>query len=247
MTKVCLVKAMFFPVVTYGCESWTVKKAEHQKIVIFELWCWRRLLRVVWTARRSKRSIIMEINPAHSLEGVMLKLKLQFFGHVMWRVNSLEKTLMLGKIEGRRRRERQRMRWLDGITDSVDMNLSNSGRWWRTGKPGMLRPMGLWRVGHDWVTEQQQQTRMVWFILSNVCSNSTCAMDYSYIFKQIWHKFLFFIVSLLSPMPFVYVLQHLPFLALYYCYLCNKYILLKTLKGKKKSITECLHAFAGLS
>ena len=104
MTKVCIVEAMVFPVVLYGCESWTIKKTEHQKIVIFELWCWRRLLRVLWTARRSKQSIIMVINPAHSLEGLMLKLKLQYFGHLMRRVNSLEKTLMLQKIESRRRK-----------------------------------------------------------------------------------------------------------------------------------------------
>ena len=116
-TKVRLVKVMVFPVVTYGCESWTVKKAEHQRIDAFELWCWRRLLRVTWTARRSNQSILKEISPACSLEGLMLKLKLQYFGHLMRRVNSLEKTLMLRGIEGRRRRGRQMMRWLDGITD----------------------------------------------------------------------------------------------------------------------------------
>ena len=123
-TNVHLVKAMGFPVVIYGCESWTVKKAEHQRIDVFDLWCWRRLLRVPWTARRSKQSILKEISPEYSLEGLMLKLKLQYFGHLMRRADSLEKTLMLEKIEGRRRRERQRMRWLDGITDSIDMNLS---------------------------------------------------------------------------------------------------------------------------
>ena len=120
LTKVRLVKAMVFPVVMYGCERWTVKKAEHRRIDAFELWCWRRLLRVPWTARRSNQSILMEINPGISLEGVMLKLKLQYFGHLMSRVDSLEKTLMLGKIGGRRRRGRQRMRWLDGITDTMD-------------------------------------------------------------------------------------------------------------------------------
>ena len=123
-TKVHLVKAMVFPVVTYGCESWTVKKAERQRIDAFELWCWRRLLRVPWTARRSKQSILKEINPGISLEGMMLKLKLQYFGHLMRRVDSLEKTLMLGGIGGRRRTGRPRMRWLDGITDSIDMSLS---------------------------------------------------------------------------------------------------------------------------
>ena len=123
-TKVCLVKAMVFPVVMYRCESWTIKKAERQRIDAFELWCWRRLLRVPWTARRSKQSILKEISPEYSLEGLMLKLKLQYSGRLMRRTDSLEKTLMLGKIEGRRRRGQQRMRWLDGITDSLDMSLS---------------------------------------------------------------------------------------------------------------------------
>ena len=123
-TKVYLVKAMVFPVVMYGCESWTVKKAMRWKIGAFELWCWRRLLRVPWTARRSNQSILKEINCEYSLEGLMLKLKLQYFGHLMWRTDSLEKTLMLGKIEGRRRRGGQRMRWLGGITDSMGISLS---------------------------------------------------------------------------------------------------------------------------
>ena len=124
MTKVRLVKAMVFPVVMYGCESWTVKKAKHQRIDAFELWCWRRLLRVPWTARRSNQSLPKDISPGISLEGMMLKLKLQYFGHLIQRVDSLEKTLMLGGIGGRRRRRRQRMRWLDGITDSMDASLS---------------------------------------------------------------------------------------------------------------------------
>ena len=123
-TKVHLVKAMIFPVVMYGCENWTVKKAEHQRIDAFELWCWRRLLRVPWTARRSYQSILKDISPGCSLEGLMLKLKLQYFGHLMQRVDSLEKTLMLGGIGGRRRRGRQRMRGLDAITDSMDVSLS---------------------------------------------------------------------------------------------------------------------------
>ena len=123
-TKFRLVKAMVFPVVMYRCESWTIKKAEHQRINAFELWCWRRFLRVPWTARRSNQSILKEISPECSLERLMLKLKLQYFGHLMRRVDSFEKTLMLGKIEGGRRRGRERMRWLDGITDSMDMCLS---------------------------------------------------------------------------------------------------------------------------
>ena len=123
-TKVHLVKAMVFSVLMYGCESWTIKKAEHQRINAFELWCWRTLLRVSWTARRSNQSILKEMSPEYSLEGLMLKLKLQYFGHLMQRTDSLEKTLMLGKIEGGRRRRRQRMRWLDGISDSMDVSLS---------------------------------------------------------------------------------------------------------------------------
>ena len=122
-TKVHLVKAMVFPVAMYGCENWTIKKAECRRIDAFELWCWRRLLRVPWAARRSNQSILKEISPGYSLEGLMLKLKLQYFGHPMRRADSSEKTLMLGKIEGRRRRGRQRMRWLDGITDTMDMGL----------------------------------------------------------------------------------------------------------------------------
>ena len=123
-TKVRLVKAMVFPVVMYGCESWTIKKAERRRIDAFELWCWKRLLRVPWTARRFNQSILKEISPGCSLEGLMLKLKLQYFGHLMQRADSFEKTPMLGKIEGRRRRGRQRMRWLDGITDSMNMSFS---------------------------------------------------------------------------------------------------------------------------
>ena len=123
-TKVRLVKAMAFPVVMYGCESWTVKKAEHRRIDAFELWCWRRLLRVPWTARRSNQSMLKEISPGISLEGMMVKLKLQYFGHLMWRADSFEKTLMLEKMEGRRRRGRQRMKWLNGITDSMDESLT---------------------------------------------------------------------------------------------------------------------------
>ena len=156
LTKVRIVKAMVFPVVKYGCESWTIKKTEHWRIDTFVLWCWRRLLRVPWTARRSNQSILKEINPEYSSAGLMLKLKLQYFGHLMWRTDSLEMTLMLGKIEGWRRRGWQRMRWLDGITDSMDMSLSKRWRLWWTGKPGVLQSVGLQRIGHDWATEQQQ-------------------------------------------------------------------------------------------
>ena len=137
----------------YGCESWTIKKAERRRSDALELWCRRRLLRVPWTTRRSNQSILKEISPEYSLEGLMLKLKLQYFGHLMQRTDSFEKTPMLGKIEGRRRRARQRMRWLDGITDSVDMSLGNSESWWWTGRPGMLQSRESQRVGHDWVTE----------------------------------------------------------------------------------------------
>ena len=131
LTKVCVVNTMVFPAVMYECESWTIKKAEHWRIDAFELWCWRRLLRVPWTARRSNQSILKEINSEYSLEGLMLKLKLQYSGHLMWRANSLEKTLMLGKTEGKRRRGRQRMRWLDGITYSIDMSWS---KYWKITK-----------------------------------------------------------------------------------------------------------------
>ena len=141
---------MVFLVVMYGCESWTVKKAERRRIDAFELWCWRRLLRVPWTARKSNQSILKEISPGCSLEGLMLKLNLQYFGHL---IDSLEKTPMLGGIGDRRRRGRQRMRWLDGLTDSMDMSLSKPGSWWWTRRPGMLWFMGSQRVGHDWATE----------------------------------------------------------------------------------------------
>ena len=156
LTKVCLVKAMVFPVIMFRCESWTSKKTERR--MEFELWCWRRLLRVSWTARRSNQSILKELSPEYSLEGMMLKLKLQYFGHLMQRADSLEKTLMLGKMEGKRSTGWQRMRSLDGILDSMHMSLNKSRRWWRTWKLGILQSMGsqsqTWL--NDWTTIRRQ-------------------------------------------------------------------------------------------
>ena len=149
-----------------------VKKAEHRRIDAFKLWCWRRLLRVPWTAKRSNQSILKEINPWISLEGMMLKLKLQYFGHFMWRVDSLEKTLMLGGSGGRRRRGWQRMRWLDGITDLMDVNLSELGGWW-TGKPGVLWYMWLQRVGHDWATELNWHLKLTQYCKSTILKYKT--------------------------------------------------------------------------
>ena len=152
-TKIHLVKAVVFPVVMYGCESWTIKKLSTKEIILLNCGVGKDSLRASWTARRSNQSILKEINPDYPLEGLMLKLKLQYFGHLMRRTDSLEKTLMLGKIEGRRRRGWQRMRWLDGITDSMDTVWASSRSWWWTGNPGVLQSMGSQRVRHNWATE----------------------------------------------------------------------------------------------
>ena len=177
---------MVFPVVMYGCESWTIKKAENWRIDAFKLWCWRRPLRVTWIARRSNKSIIKETSPEYSLEGLKLKLKLQYFGHLMWRTDSFEKTLMLWNIEGRRRRGRQRMRWLDGITTQWTWVWVNSGSWWWTGKLVVLQSMGSHRVGHNWATELNRSQHysvipLVWM----VCILQCCLLKYRHLGEKI--------------------------------------------------------------
>ena len=160
-TKVRLGKDIVFPVFLYGCESWTIQKAEHWRINAFQLWCWRRLLRVPWTERKSNQYFLKEISPGISLEGMMLKLKPQYFGHLMGRVDSLEKTLILGKIEGRRRMGQQRMRWLNGITDSMDISLSKLREMVKDRKPGVLQSTGSQRIWHSLATEEQQTEAQV--------------------------------------------------------------------------------------
>ena len=191
LTKVRIVRATIFPVVMYGCESWTIKKVEHQRIDVFKLWCWRRLLRVPWTATRSNQSILKEINPEYSLEGLMLKLKLQYFGYLMQRADSLEKTLMLRKIEYRRKRERRKVRWLDGITDSKDMSLSKLQEIvkdrdkWCAVVHGVTKSQTWLR---DWTTTYQHDISVTFFRRRNEWNGKNCQKQI--LIKESWQFFL---------------------------------------------------------
>ena len=191
LTKVCIVRATVFPVVMYGCESWTIKKVEHQRIDAFELWCWRRFLRVPWTATRSNQSILKEINPEYSLEGLMLKLKLQYFGYLMRRADSLEKTLMLRKIEYRRKRERRKLRWLDGITDSMDMSLSKFQEIvkdrdkWCAVVHGVTKSQTWLR---DWTATYQHDISVTFFRRRNEWNGRNCQKQI--LIKESWEFFL---------------------------------------------------------
>ena len=213
-TNAHLVKAMLFPVVMYGCENWAIRKAECQRIDAFELWCWKRLLRVPWTARRSHQSILKELSPEYSLEGLMLKLKLQYFGHLMQRTDSFEKTLMLGKIEGRRRRGWQRMRWSDGITITQWTWVWGSSRsWWWTGRAGVLWFMGLPRVRDDCVTElnwtASNALTGVWLFVTPW----TAAHQSSLSFTISWSLLKFMSIESMMPsnhLIFCHPLLHLP-------------------------------------
>ena len=190
-TKVHLVKAMVFPVVTYGCESWTIRKAEHRRIDAFELWCWRSLFRVPWTAKRSNQSFLKEISPDYSLEGQMLDLKLQSFGLLMQRSDSFEKTLMLGKIEsGRRGDDRGWDGWMASPTRWTWVWV-NSRSWWWTGRPGMLQFMGSQIIKHDWVTEQQQQ-RFTWVSILTRSHQTVHSEFFSLYYTWMFEKYLWF-------------------------------------------------------
>ena len=208
LKKVHLVKAMVFPVVVYGCESLTVNKAEHQRIDGFELWYWRRLLKVSWTARIFNQWIVNKISPEYSLEGLMLKLKLQYFGHLMQKTDSFKKTLMLGKTEGRRRRGWHRMRWLGGITDSMDTSWVSSGSWWWTWKPGVLQSMGSQRVRHDWANWTELNSLLKFSLCSSILLPGSVSI---------------FMTITLNSIGYIAYLLHLSFYWVLYCSFIENY------------------------